>query len=60
MILTLQDEMAAYYDNDTTFHEYVDSIAKMYDKTVPEVLALATTREVYRSYQRGGCNARDK
>lgn len=50
-------EMQQFYNTNTNFKTFVDKTAKAYGKTVPEVLMLATTYQVYLSYQRGGCNA---
>lgn len=54
------DQMYEFFKNDSDFRCYVLRCSHQYDKSVHEVLDLATTKEVYASMQRGGCNATNK
>lgn len=56
----MTDQMEQFYKENTNFKIFVDKVALQYGRTISEVLQLATTKEVYKSYRRGGCNAGDK
>ena len=52
--------MYEFFKTDSDFRCYVLKCSHQYDKSIHEVLDLATTKEVYASMQRGGCNATNK
>lgn len=49
--------MYEFFKTNSDFRHYVLKCSHQYNKTVHDVLDLATTKEVYASMQRGGCNA---
>lgn len=54
--MTEQEKINKFYLTNHDFNIIVNKGAQTYGKTATEMLELATTREIYREMQRGGCN----
>lgn len=48
--------MKTFYETNPDFRRFVDANAKAYGKTPEYIMETPTTREYYKSLQRGGCN----
>ena len=58
--MTEHEKMKHFYLSNKDFKTFCDKDMQMYKRNLDDTIDMATTKEYYKSLQRGGCNFKEK